>query len=144
MMLRIIHASIYTMIVALTATVAAAMERLPPFFYCKSESDKTLELYKQNNTISYKFGHPGRTPDLELNRLVDEVDISIGNVIGSELSNSATFTNGSYSYTVISTINRVADVQTPEHGILVKKNSNYLTYISCISASVEGSLLDLE
>lgn len=90
MMLRIIHASIYTTIVALTAPVTAATERLPPFFYCKSKSDKTLELYKQNNTISYKFGHPGRTPDLELNGLVDEVYISIGNATGSELSNSVT------------------------------------------------------
>ncbi len=143
-MLRFIYAITYTIIVVLTVPLTAATERLPPFFYCKSKSDKTLELYKENNTISYKFGHPGRTPDLELNRLVDEVYISIGNATGSELSNSVTFTNGSYSYTVISTINRVADVQTPEHGILVKKNSNYLTYISCISASVEGSLLDLE
>jgi len=143
-MLRLIHAITYTIIMTLTVPLTAATERLPPFFYCKSKSDKTLELYKQNNTISYKFGHPGRTPELELNRLVDEVDISIGNVAGSELSNSVTFTNGAYSYTVISRINRVADVQIPEHGILVEKNSNYLTYISCISASVEGSLLDLE
>ncbi|WP_236690607.1 hypothetical protein, partial [Stutzerimonas stutzeri] len=107
-------------------------------------SDKTLELYKQNNTISYKFGHPGRTPELELNRLVDEVDILIGNATGSELSNSITFTNGAYSYTVISRINRVADVQTPEHGILVEKNSKYITYTSCIPASVRGNLLDAE
>lgn len=142
-MLRLIHVITY-IIVVLTVPLTAATERLPPFFYCKSKSDKTLELYKQNNTISYKFGHPGRTPDLELNRLIDEVYISTGNATGSELSNSVTFTNGSYSYTVISTINRVADVQIPKHGILVKKNSNYLTYISCISASVEGSLLDLE
>ena len=128
----------------LTVPLTAATERLPPFFYCKSKSDKTLELYKQNNTISYKFGHPGRTPELELNRLVDEVDISIGNTTGSELSNSVTFTNGAYSYTVTSRINRVADVQIPEYGILVKKNSNYLTYIPCISASVKGSLLEIE
>ena len=94
--------------------------------------------------MNHKFGHPGRTPELELNRLVDEVDISIGNATGSELSNSVTFTNGAYSYTVTSRINRVADVQIPEHGILVKKNSNYLTYIPCISASVKGSLLDIE
>jgi len=143
-MIRFIHAITYIIIVVLTVPLTAATERLPPFFYCKSKSDKTLELYKQNNTISYKFGHPGRTPELELNRLVDEVDISIGNTTGSELSNSVTFTNGAYSYTVTSRINRVADVQIPEHGILVKKNSNYLTYISCISASVKGSLLDIE
>jgi hypothetical protein len=143
-MLRFIHASIYTIIVALAAPLSAATERLPPFFYCKSKSDKILELYKQNNTISYKFGHPGRIPELELNRLVAEVDILIGNATGSELSNSITFTNGAYSYTVISRINRVADVQIPEHGILVKKNSKYLTYTSCIPASVRGSLLDIE
>jgi len=75
---------------------------------------------------------------------VDEVYISIGNATGSELSNSVTFTNGSYSYTVISRINRVADAQIPEHGILVKKNSKYLSYTSCIPASVRGSLLDIE
>ena len=68
----------------------------------------------------------------------------IGNASGSELKNSITFTNGEYTYTVISSINRIADVQEPKHGILIKKNSNYLTYISCISASVKGSLLDLE
>lgn len=143
-MLRFIHAITYTIIAVLTVPLTAATESLPPFFYCKSKSDKTLELYKQNNTISYKFGHPGRTPDLELNRLVDEVYISIGNATGSELSNSVTFTNSSYSYTVISTINRVTDVQIPEHGILVEKNSKYLSYISCIPASVRGNLLDVE
>ena len=142
-MLRFIHAITYTIIAVLTVPLTAATERLPPFFYCKSKSDKTLELYKQNNTISYKFGHPGRTPDLELNRLVDEVYISIGNATGSELSNSVTFTNSSYSYTVISTIHRVTDVQIPEHGILVKKNSKYLSYISCIPASVRGNLLGM-
>jgi hypothetical protein len=97
------------------------------FFTAKRNPVKTLELYKQNNTISYKFGHPARTPELELNRLRNEVTILIGNATGSELSNSVTFTNGAYSYTVISRINRVADVQIPEHGILVKKNSSYLT-----------------
>jgi len=75
---------------------------------------------------------------------VDEVDISIGNATSSELSNSITLTNGAYSYTVISRINRVTDVQTPEHGILAKKNSKYLTYTSCIPASVRGNLLDVE
>jgi len=143
-MIRFIHAITYTIIVVLTVPLTAATERLPPFFYCKSKSDKTLELYKQNNTISYKFGHPGRTPELELNRLVGKVDLSIGNATGSELSNSVTFTNGAYSYTVISRINRVADAQIPEHGILVKKNSKYLSYTSCIPASVRGNLLDVE
>ena len=143
-MLRFIHASAYTIVVVLAAPLTAATERPLPFFYCKAKSGKTLELYKQNNTISYKFGHPARTPELELNRLRYEVTILIGNATGSELSNSVTFTNGAYSYTVKSRINRVADVQIPEHGILVKKNSSYLTYNSCIPASVRGNLLDVE
>ncbi|AZZ43715.1 hypothetical protein C1896_01495 [Pseudomonadaceae bacterium SI-3] len=120
------------------------MEETKPLFSCKTKSNKFLELHKQDNTITYKFGKINSQPELELKKSLDEVEILIGNASGSELTNSISFANGEYTYTVISSVNKVADVQEPKHGILVKKNSNYLTYISCISASVEGSLLDFE
>lgn len=123
---------------------ANTMEEAKPLFSCKTKSNKILELHKQDNTIIYKFGKLNSPPELELKKSSDEVQIVIGSASGSELTNSISFVNGEYTYTVISSVNKVADVQEPKHGILVKKNSNYLTYISCISASVEGSLLDLE
>lgn len=113
-------------------------------FSCKTKSNKFLELNKQGDTITYKFGQLNHPPELELKKPSDEVEILIGNASGSELTNSISFANGEYTYTVITSINRTADIQEPKHGILVTKNSNYLTYISCISASVEGTLLDLE
>jgi hypothetical protein len=123
---------------------ANTMEETKPLFSCKTKSNKFLELHKQDNTITYKFGKINSPPELELKKSSDEVEILIGNASGSELTNSISFANGEYTYTVISSVNKVADVQEPKHGILVKKNSNYLTYISCIPASVEGSLLDFE
>jgi hypothetical protein len=123
---------------------ANTMEEAKPLFNCKTKSDKLLELHKQDSTISYKFGKIDLPPELELKKPLGEVEILIGNASGSELTNSISFANGEYTYTVISSVNKVADVQEPKHGIIVKKNSNYLTYISCISASVEASLLDLE
>ncbi|MBW8455657.1 MAG: hypothetical protein K0M52_15830 [Pseudomonas sp.] len=115
-----------------------------PLFSCKTKSNKFLEIHKQDHTITYKFGKLNHRPELELKRSSDEVDILIGNASGSELTNSISFANGEYRYTVITSVNKTADIQEPKHGILVTKNSNYLTYISCISASVEGTLLDLE
>ena len=115
-----------------------------PFFSCTTESNATLELKKESNQITYAFGRPGSPHALELKRSPEDVDVSLGSVSGSELSNSITFTNGAYTYTVISKINRIADAQEPKHGIIVKKDSTYLTYISCIPASVIGSLLDIE
>lgn len=124
--------------------LANTMEEAKPLFSCKTKSKKFLELHKQDNMITYKFGEINLPPELGLKKSSDEVELLIGNASGSELTNSITFANGEYTYTVISSINKVADVQEPKHGILVKKNSSYLTYISCISASVKGSLLDLE
>jgi len=120
------------------------MEEAKPLFSCKTKSNKILELHKQDNTIIYKFWKINSPPELELKKTSDEVQIVIGSASGSELTNSISFVNGEYTYTVISSVNKVADVQEPKHGILVKKNSNYLTYIPCISASVKGSLLDFE
>lgn len=123
---------------------ANTMEEAKPLFSCKTKSNKILELHKQDNTIIYKFWKINSPPELELKKTSDEVQIVIGSASGSELTNSISFVNGEYTYTVISSVNKVADVQEPKHGILVKKNSNYLTYIPCISASVKGSLLDFE
>ncbi|TYP64433.1 hypothetical protein [Stutzerimonas stutzeri] len=123
---------------------ANPIEELKPFFSCTIKPNKYLKINKQENTIIYAFGRHKHPPELELKKTLDEVVISTGNVSGSELTNSISFANGDYTYTVISSVNRVADIQEPKHGILVQKNSDYLTYLPCISTSVDGSLLDLE
>lgn len=142
--MKISHLALALTVAFSSLLSANTMEEENPLFSCKTKSNKAFELHKQDNAILYKFGKINYPPELELKKPSDEVQIVIGNASGSELTNSISFVNGEYSYTLISSVNKIADVQEPTHGILVKKNSNYLTYISCISASVEGSLLDLE
>ncbi|WP_138406386.1 hypothetical protein [Stutzerimonas nosocomialis] len=115
-----------------------------PIFHCKTESDKTIEIYKELDVVTYSFGKTNEFPELQLKKTIGEIEISIGQIYGNELSNSATFTNGAYTYTVVTTINRNAETQEPRHGVIVKKKSNYLAYIACIPDTVQGSLLDLE
>ncbi|MCW0217740.1 MAG: hypothetical protein OJI67_05415 [Prosthecobacter sp.] len=115
-----------------------------PFFRCTTTSNKIIELKRQDDKFIYTFGSPNQPPELAMNKSPHEVEISMGNLSGNELSNSVSLTNGAYTYTVIMKINRIADTQEPEHGIVVKKNSRYLAYIPCIANSVQGSLLDFE
>jgi len=115
-----------------------------PFFRCTTTSNKVIELKRQDDKFIYTFGSPNQPLELAMNKSSHEVEISMGNLSGNELSNSVSLTNGAYTYTVIMKINRIADTQEPEHGIVVKKNSRYLAYIPCIENSVQGSLLDFE
>ncbi len=115
-----------------------------PFFRCTTTSNKIIELRRQDDKFIYNFGSPNKPPELEIKKSSHEVEISMGNLSGNELSNSVSLTNGAYSYTVIMKISRIAETQEPEHGIIVKKNSRYLAYIPCIANSVQGSLLDFE
>lgn len=115
-----------------------------PFFRCATQSNKVVELLKEGDTIIYRFGQANSAPELELARPSREVSISIGTVSGNELSNSITFANGEYRYRIISSVNRIADTQTPRHGVMVMRNSSRLAYIACIPGSVGGSLLDVE
>jgi hypothetical protein len=111
---------------------------------CETKNNKNIEVYKDRGMVTYSFGRSGYPPELRLTRSMADVEIAIGSVSGNELSNSITFSNGAYTYGVMTKINRVAATKEPKHGVLVKKKSKYLTYIACIPETVQGSLLDLE
>lgn len=113
-------------------------------FMCETKNNKNIEVYKDRGMVTYSFGRSGYPPELKLTRSMADVEIAIGSISGNELSNSITFSNGAYTYGVMTKINRVAATQEPKHGVLVKKKSKYLTYIACIPETVQGSLLDLE
>lgn len=123
---------------------AEPIDNQNPLYRCTTKSKKVVELKKQDDKIFYNFGSPNQPPELEIKKSSHEVEISMGNLSGNELGNSVSLTNGAYIYTVIMKINRIAETQEPEHGIIVKKNSRYLAYIPCIANSVQGSLLDFE
>jgi hypothetical protein len=126
---------------SLTAKEAEAAE---PIFRCQTENNKSIEVYKDKERVTYLFGRDGYPPEIKLTKSIYEAEISMENISGNGLSNSIKFSNGEYTYRVITEIDRTATVQVPKHGVLVKRNASYLTYISCLSDTVQGSLLDLQ
>lgn len=124
--------------------VANSAENHTRVFTCKTKNNKNIEVYKDKDMAIYSFGKNGYPPELKLAQPMTDVEVSIGSISGNELSNSITFSSGAYTYRVMTVINRVTATQEPKHGVLVKKKSNYLTYIGCIPNTVQGSLLDLE
>lgn len=124
--------------------VVNGSESHAPVFMCETKNNKNIEVYKDGDMVTYSFGRGGYPPELTLTQLMSDVEIAIGNISGNEISNSITFSNGAYTYRVITAINRVAATQEPRHGVLVKKKSKYLTYIACVPDTAQGSLLDLE
>ncbi|MGE8495992.1 MAG: hypothetical protein ACN6O6_00675 [Pseudomonas sp.] len=129
---------------AQTFQAAQSSELQNPIFSCTTETKKNIAVYKNKTTFTYSFGRSNQLPELTLTKAIKDVKISINDLSGSELSNSISFPNGIYTYIVKSTTNRVEETQTPKHGVLIKKNSKYLSYIACSSGSEQGSLLDLE
>lgn len=121
-------------------------ELLIPVFSCatETETERNVEVFKGKNTFTYSFGRRNQTPELRLTRAIGDVRILINDISGNELTSSISFSNGNYTYIVKSTTNRVQDMQEPRYGVLIKKNSKYLSYIACKPGSERGSLLDVE
>ncbi|WP_313055072.1 hypothetical protein [Pseudomonas lopnurensis] len=138
------HISFSLAFIVFLPMLAKGTETHTSIFRCETENKKIIEVYKVKNMVTYSFGRDGRPPELNLTTSITDVDISIGEISGNELSNSIAFSNGDYTYVVKSTVNRVTEIQEPKHGVLVKKKSKYMTYIACIPGSDQGSLLDLE
>ncbi|MDH1263846.1 hypothetical protein [Pseudomonas sp. GD03944] len=134
----------FLLLTAQAFQTAQSSELQNPIFSCTTETKKNIAIYKNGTTFTYSFGQSNQLPELTLTKSISNVKISINDLSGNELSNSISFPNGTYTYIVKSTINRVQDTQTPKHGVLIKKNSKYLSYIACTPDSEQGSLLDLE
>lgn len=119
-------------------------ELLISVFSCTTETEKNVEVLKGKNTFTYSFGRRNQAPELRLTRAEGDVRVLINDVSGNELTSSISFSNGNYTYIVKSTANRVQETQDPRYGVLIKKNSNYFSYIACKPGSERGSLLDVE
>lgn len=124
--------------------LAQGTEKPIPVFQCETENNKSISVYSTKNTLTYVFGRKNHQPELKLTKNREHVEVSIGHISGSELSNSITFQNDVYAYTVITKINRSASTQEPSSGVLVLKNSHFVTYIACIPDTVQDNLLDLD
>ncbi|WP_157699381.1 hypothetical protein [Pseudomonas sp. M30-35] len=124
--------------------LAQGAEKPIPVFQCETANNKSISVYKTKNILTYAFGRISHPPELKLTKNREHVEISISHISGNELSNSVTFPNGAYTYTVITKINRSANIQEPSSGVLVLKNAHYITYIACIPDTVKDNLLDLD
>lgn len=112
-------------------------------FSCMPEGKKKVSISQKGDTITYTYGRVGDSPELRISRPKSDLRISLEDTSGRSISSSVSFTSGEYTYTVYSSIDRISDYQDPKSGVLIKRRNSYLSNITCIQGSENGSLLDL-
>lgn len=113
-------------------------------FKCTFKNSKQVSLYKTDRNITYSFGKLNSTPELQLNKKREEIESNFENLSGRYATNSIKIKNGSYSYKLTTSVDRVADEQEPLTSLTVAKNNNDLTTFQCIKGSEEGSLISID
>lgn len=113
-------------------------------FKCTFKNSKKVSLYETNGNIIYSFGKSNSTPELQLNINRKEIESNFGDLSGRYATNSIKIKNGSYSYKLTTSIDRIADEQEPLTSLTVAKNNNDLTTFQCIKGSEEGSLISID
>jgi hypothetical protein len=113
-------------------------------FKCKFKNDRQVSLYKDADNITYSFGKIESKPDLKLKTKKDQLNINLENLSGRYATNSIEIKNGTYSYKLITSVDRIADEQEPSTSLTAIKDNKNLTTFQCIKGSEEGSLISID
>jgi hypothetical protein len=110
-------------------------------FECLTSNDKAVSLYQDGDDITYKFGKTNSKPDIIIKRKLQKLNIKQEIPVGSGLDSSIEFENGTYSYTINESLNRVSEDHESTAWLDVKKNGNIINSIDCNVNN--GSLTDI-
>ncbi|MDR0164404.1 hypothetical protein P7L84_12570 [Enterobacter ludwigii] len=113
-------------------------------FKCDVKNHKQINLHTKSDDIIYSFGRSGEKPELELRRKKQQIVTDFGNSSGRYSTNSIIIKNGSYSYRLTTSIDRIADIQEPSTSLTVMKNDEDLTTLQCIKGSEVGALIAID
>ena len=113
------------------------------FFKCDFKNNKEVVLSRDGNDIYYIFGKKNSSPDIILKEKKERLDINFEDLSGRYLTNSLTIHNYSYSYRLITSVDRIADIQEPETSLTVLKNGEELTSLRCLKGSEVGALISI-
>lgn len=106
-----------------------------------TSNDKAVSLYQDGDDITYKFGKANSKPDIMIKRKFQKLNIKQETPVGSGLDSSIEFKNGTYSYTINESLNRVSEDHESTAWLDVKKNGKIINSIDCNVNN--GSLTDI-
>ena len=110
-------------------------------FECLTSNNKAVSLFQDGDDITYKFGKTNSKPDIMIKRKLQKLNIKQETPEGSGLDSSIEFKNGSYSYTINESLNRVSEDHESTAWLDVKKNGKIINSIDCNVNN--GSLTDI-
>ncbi|MEM6408387.1 MAG: hypothetical protein AAF700_08220 [Pseudomonadota bacterium] len=105
-----------------------------------SGGKKTLRICSTEEAAIYRFGVPGKDPELELFEPIPSFDYQPWPGIGRYLNERVTFTNDSYGYTVYSSFDRLSEGAQQEGGVIVIKGDAELAHLRCDAGSVSARI----
>lgn len=105
-----------------------------------SGGKKLLRLCSTEEAAIYRFGVPGKEPELELFEPITSFDYRPWPGIGRYLSESVTFMNDSYGYSVYSSFDRLSEGAQQEGGVVVTKGDEELAHLRCDAGSVSARI----
>jgi shikimate kinase len=100
-------------------------------FKCSTQNKKSISIYQDGDSLTYKFGKENSKPDMDLTKNKDQLNITQEIPVGTGLNSSVEFKNGIYSYTINESLNRVSDEHEASAWLDVSKNKDIISSIDC-------------
>lgn len=107
------------------------------------DSGARLEVCSTATDVTYRFGPPGRPPDLELSVPLRAATYEPWNGVGRAIAEGVTFRNGDYAYEVYAGFDRMFDeadtAEAPVHfgGVRVTRNDTPVVDATCLPETVD-------
>ncbi|QRF65407.1 hypothetical protein [Ponticoccus alexandrii] len=113
------------------AAFAACSTAEATFLSCPVEgSGKWLEVCAEDQAAVYRYGPSGH-PELELVEQYGPLDYAPWPGVGRSVWETVTFYNGSYSYTVYISMDRMDESAWPEGGVTVRNGGTDVAHLDC-------------
>ena len=121
---------------------AACEAGIKTVFQCTATNNKQIEVCDAGKTINYSFGKHGKKPELALSVPRDQATTFQWHGIGRYINYSVSIPNGSYTYTVYTSIDKLEENEAKgfEAGVMVEKSDEHLVTVICRDTTVVEAL----
>ena len=119
------------------ATCPAGQDTL---FACTTRNGKRVQVCDAGETINYRFGRPGKPPEMSLDVPRERASTWQWPGVGRTTTYSVILPSGDKSYTVYSSFDRLADKLEFEYGIHVQVRGRQVANLLCRADDVIDNL----
>lgn len=131
----------------LPLSAACAIGEAEIFSCTFNSGKKSVEICQRSDTVSYRFGVPGRPSELALSHPMSAVAYAPWNGIGRAIWESVEFQNADVTYIVGMSLDKVTAVEggNPFGGsIEIRQNGAEIAYLECDADSADFTVFRLQ